>query len=157
MAGNDTSSPEERDRLVAEALAHAEARDALYRPPSEIPSRSWKGLLATVLLVLSTVLLLAPPVWLQGEAPPTVSSEDRTRGARLSLELQAHEIEAFRLRHQRLPERLEEVPTVLPGIRFVRSNVRVYQLVAYDADGRPLVYDSTRPAEFASRPGGAGP
>ena len=33
----------------------------------------------------------------------------------------------------------------IPGIRFVRSNNRVYQLVAARPNGRALVYDSARP------------
>ena len=62
-----------------------------------------------------------------------------------ALQLQARQIEVFRARHGRLPRTLDEVPVRIPGIRFVRSNGRVYQLVAARPNGRALVYDSARP------------
>lgn len=142
----DTSSQEERDRLVAEALAHAEARDQLYRPPTEIvPSGRWRGALGLVLLVLSAVLAAAPPSWLQGAPRPSVSAQERALGVRVALELQAEQIEAYRQRNQRLPTDLGQVPAALPGIRFVRSDNRLYQLVAYGPDRQAVVLESTRP------------
>ncbi|MEX2465940.1 MAG: hypothetical protein WD995_03470 [Gemmatimonadota bacterium] len=146
MTPNDTSSPEERDRLIAEALAHAEARDLSYRPPSEGPTRQWKGLVASILLMAGAALLVAPPTWLRGEPVPDVPASAKALGARMMLVLQAQEIEAYRQRYQRLPDSLDELGVVMPGVRFVRSNDRVYQLVAYGPDGRAVVYESTRPA-----------
>lgn len=146
MAAEDTSTPEERDRLIAEALAHAEALDAVYLPPSEVePDRRWRGPLALVLLMLAMVMGLFPPSWLAGPEPPAVSAADRVLGLRLTLELQAAHIEAYQQRHQRLPDRLDELGSALPGVRYVRSGERVYQLVAYGPDGRPVVWDSARP------------
>lgn len=146
----DTSSQEERDRLVAEALAHAEARDQLYRPPTEIlPSGRWRSALGLVLLVLSGILAAAPPSWLRGAPRPAVSDQQRTLGVHVALQLQAEQIEAFRNRTQRLPAGLEQLPAALPGIRFVRSDNRLYQLVAYGPDRRPVVWESTRPAPDA--------
>jgi hypothetical protein len=143
----DTSSPDERDRLIAEALAHAVARDALYRPPTEVlPSGRWRSALALVLLVLSGVLASAPPSWLQGAPRPTVTDRDRALGVRVALELQAEQIEAFRQRNQQLPMELAELSSPLPGIRFVRSDHRLYQLVAYGPDRRPVILESTRPS-----------
>ncbi len=146
----DTSSQEERDRLIAEALAHAEARDALYRPPTEIlPSGRWRGALALVLLVLSGILAAAPPSWLRGAPRPSVSDQERALGVRVALELQAEQIDAFRQRTQRLPADLTELPAALPGIRFVRSDDRLYQLVGYGPDRRPVVLESIRPGPDA--------
>ncbi len=147
MAAEDTSTPEERDRLIAEALAHAEALDAVYLPPTEVePDRRWRGPLASVLLVLAGTLALFPPTWLQGPPPPAVSTADAVLGARLTLELQAAHVEAFQQQHQRLPDDLDELGSALPGVRYVRSGERVYQLVAYGPDRRPIVWDSTRPS-----------
>jgi hypothetical protein len=146
MIPNDTSSPQERDRLIAEALADAEARDLGYRPPSSLPPRRWKGATASIGLLLAVVLLLAPPAWLRGEPAPGVPVEARELGAYVVLHLQAQDIEAYRRRHQRLPARLDDVGAALPGLRFVRSNERVYQLVAHGSRRRVVVYDSTRPA-----------
>lgn len=146
MTTNDTSSPEERDRLIAEALAHAEVRDLSYRPPSVAPTVHWKGAVGSAGLLLGTALLLLPPAWLRGESAPSVPREARDLGARAILYLQAQEIEAYRQRNHGLPARLGDLEAELPGLRFVRSNDRVYQLVAYGPDGRAVVYDSTRPA-----------
>lgn len=67
------------------------------------------------------------------------------RGLRTVLYLQAQQIEAYRLREGHLPDSLGEVPARFAGIRYVRSNSRVYQLVGHGPDGSPVVYDSTRP------------
>lgn len=148
MAGEDTSTPEERDRLIAEALTHAEARDALYRPPTEIaPSGRWRAPLALILLVLSGILAVAPPSWLEGSPRPTVPVQERARGARVALHLQAAQIEAYRVRTQGLPAALDALESALPGTRFVRSGDRVYQLVAFGPDRRPIVWESTAPSE----------
>ena len=148
MAAEDTSTPEERDRLIAEALAHAEALDAVYLPPTEVePDRRWRGPLAFVLLMLAAAIGAFPPSWLEGPPPPTVSAADETLGLRLTLELQAAHIEAFRQRRQRLPDQLDELGSSLPGVRYVRSGDRVYQLVAYGPDRRPVVWDSARPSD----------
>lgn len=153
MTPNDTSSTEERDRLIAEALAHAEARDLNYRPPSVAPRAvRWKGGLGVAGIFLGAALLVAPPDWLRGDPPPSVPREARDLGARAILYLQAQEIEAYRQRHQRLPERLDDLEAALPSLRFVRSNDRVYQLVVYGPDGRAVVYDSTRPASDIEDP-----
>lgn len=141
-----SSSIEERERLVAEALAHAEARDAAYRRPLRISRDGWKTLLALVVLLLAGTLAVAPPPWLRGEPLPEVSAAERSRGTRAALAVQARQIEAFRIVHQRLPVSLSELPTALPGVRYVRSTDRVYQLVAYGPDGRAVVWDSARPS-----------
>jgi len=153
MTPNDTSSPEERDRLIAEALTHAEARDLGYRPPSVAPTTvRWKGAVGAAGLLLGVALLVAPPAWLRGDPAPSVPREARELGARAMLYLQAQEIEAYRQRNQGLPDRLGDLESELPGLRFVRSNDRVYQLVAYGPDGRAMVYDSTHPAPEIQEP-----
>jgi hypothetical protein len=145
MTRADTSSPEERDRLIAEALAHAESRDLSYRPPPEAPVVRWKGAAAALTALLGAALLVVPPGWLRGAPLPSVPPEARELGVRVTLLMQAQEVEAYRQRNQRLPDRLDDLGATMPGLRFVRSNDRVYQLVAYGPDGRAVVYDSTRP------------
>ena len=157
------SSPEERDRLLAEALLHTDTLDAFYKQPlgDGVRQGRWKGLLALILLTLAGYVGLAPPTWVEGRPVPQVSTTDRERGAIAGLQLQARQIEVFRARHGRLPISLDELPVRLPGIRFVRSNSRVYQLVAAGPDGRAIVYDSALPDpqfEEITRPwnGGSG-
>ena len=64
----------------------------------------------------------------------------------MGLLLQAQQVEAFRVRSQRLPNSLEELPATLPGVRYARSGNRAYQLIAYERDGNAIVYDSANPA-----------
>ena len=141
------SSPEDRGRLLAEAVAHAEILEAHYRQPSPESRRTgrWKGPLALIVLMLAGYIALAPPPWLVGGPLPQVSSAERGRGVVAALQMQARQIEVFQARHGRLPRTLDEVPVRIPGVRFVRSNSRVYQLVAARPNGRALVYDSAKP------------
>lgn len=139
------SSPEARERLLAEALAHAEQQDAQYKRmlPSEAASGQWKASLSLVVFALAAYVALAPPPWLVSDAPPP-SPAQLERGARAALSLQAAQIEVFQLRSGRTPANLGELPAALSGIRYVRSNNRVYQLVAAGPDGEAIIYDSAR-------------
>lgn len=142
----ETSSPEERDRLLAAALAHVEMQDAIYRVPIESStSRRWKGLLAATLFLTALFLGGFPPAFLVPDAASPLTTAERTRGIRAALLMQAEQIEAFRTREERLPRSLSEVETALPDIRFVRSSNRLYQLIAYTPEGRSVVYDSASP------------
>ena len=141
------SSPEDRDRLLAEALVHAELQEAQYRQPLTEAARTgqWKAPLAFVVLLLAAYIGVAPPGWVAGEPPLQVTPAALERGVVAALHLQAQQIEAFRVRNGRLPRTLEELPIRVPGVRFVRSNNRLYQLVAARPDGQALVYDSANP------------
>ncbi len=132
---------------MAEAIAHAEMREAHYRQPSAESRRTgqWKGPLALVVLMLAAYIGFAPPPWLAREPLPQVSSAERGRGVVAALQMQARQIEVFQARHGRLPRSLDEVPVRIPDVLFVRSNSRVYQLVAARPNGRALVYDSAKP------------
>ncbi|MDX1646787.1 MAG: hypothetical protein R3304_06570 [Longimicrobiales bacterium] len=142
----DAVTPEERDRLLAEALAHVEMREAVYRVPTATGAgRRWKGLVATGLFLMALFTLTLPPTFLVPDPPPPLSSAERMRGLRAALLVQAEQIEAFRAREDRLPNAVQEVETALPGIRFVKSGGRLFQLVAYTRDGRPVIYDSAMP------------
>jgi len=144
MTREDTSTPEERARLVAEALAHAEALDDRYRPPATVRPPRWKSPLASVLLVVAGIVAIQPPSLIAPPPRPGVPEDARTLGARASLALQASEVEALRVLNQRLPTP-DELGPPFPGVRYVRSNDRVYQLVTFGPDGRALVFDSTEP------------
>jgi hypothetical protein len=141
------SRAEERERLVAEALAHAELQEAQYRlAPPEAPRDAWMLPVALMFLGMAGILSLTQPRWLTGDPLPSVTVDERERGLLAVLYLEAQQIEVFRLREGRLPASLDELPVQFPGIRFVRSNNRVYQLVAHRPEGGTLVYDSSHPA-----------
>ncbi len=141
------SSPELRDRLLAEALAHAEHKDARYRVPfSGITSVvGWKLLAASLILLVAGAVAALPPAWATPEAPAAMDASERARSLRSALLLEAQQVEAFRVRNQRLPASLDEVPVRLPGIRYVRSGARAYQLVTHDVDGSAVIFDSASP------------
>lgn len=148
----DLSATADREEILADALAHAVTQEAHFRQPLAEPKRTgvWKAPVAMIVFTLSAYLLAFPPQWISGAALPTISESARADGTKAALFIQAQQIEAFRVRRGRLPGSLEELEGALPGIRFVHSNSRVFQLVATDG-GRPsVIYDSTRPIdEFA--------
>jgi hypothetical protein len=143
----DVSTPEARARLLAQALAHAEHKEARYRVPLADTRRAarWKSFGAAVMLVLAGGVAVAPPAWVQPEPPTVLSAAARARGIHLALLLQAQQIEAYRVRTQRLPGSLDDLPVALAGIRYTMSG-RTYQLVAFTPDGGPIVYDAANPA-----------
>lgn len=143
------SDAAERQRLLAATLAHAVARDAEYREAPVAPGRQaawWKWGSALGLLAAAGLALVAPPARLAGPPLPAVSEAEVEQGLERALFLQSGEIEAFRIREGRLPRTLDELDGTLPGIRYVRSNNRVYQLVVARPDGSALVWDSADPS-----------
>lgn len=141
------SRPEDRARVLAEAMAHAEAQEAQFKAVPATPGRGprWKGPTAMVLFGVAAALAVFPPGWLGPPRPREPTDAERVRGLRTELYLQAQQIEAFRMREGRLPDSLDEVPARFGDVRFVRSNSRVYQLVGHGPDGSRLIYDSARP------------
>jgi hypothetical protein len=141
------SSPEVRERLLAAALAHSEHQDARYRVPFSATGGAarWKAFVASVLLLGAGAAAIAPPQWARPAPPARLTSSERAQSLRMALLLQAQQVEAFRVRTQRLPVTLAELTRTLPGVRYVRSGSRGYQLIAYEADGNAIVYDSTDP------------
>lgn len=142
------SRVEDRERLLAEALAHAEAQEAHYRVlPADEPLRGrWKTPLALVILALAAWVAVAPPRWIAGADAPRPTAGDRDRGLRAAIWMQARQVEVFRLREGRLPEHLSEVPAQMPGLTLVRSNNRVYQIRGRMRDGGLVVFDSAQPS-----------
>jgi hypothetical protein len=148
----ESSTPEERDRLLAAAFAHSEMQEAIYRVPVATGRVGRiKAGIASVILLLAAAVAVAPPGVVVPPAPPQISAEDRLRGIRLGLLLQAEQVEAYRARTQELPETLADLPFVLPNIRFVRSSERLYQLIGYTDRGEAVVYDSSVPAPAFAR------
>lgn len=143
----DVSTPEVRDRILAQALAHAEMQDARYRVPFSDPGRAgrWKAGLATILFLAAAVLAVAPPAWVRPEPPAQLDAAGRARSVRRALLLQAQQVDAYKVRVQRLPNSLEELPSRLDGVRYVRSGNGAFQLIAYTTDGT-IVYDSSNPS-----------
>ena len=142
------SKVEERERLLAQAMAHAEARDELFRvlPADSVRRDRWKAPTALLLFMVAGVLLVSPPGWVAGPPIPTVDQGELERGLEAAIRLQVVAVETFRIRNGRLPDDLAELPTRLPGLRFVRSNSRVYQIFGRRPGGEMLVYDSAHPA-----------
>lgn len=142
------SRVEDRERLLAEALAHAEALEEQYKvlPADPAPTGRWKAPVASAVVVVALVVALVPPMWMSGREAPRLTAEEVDRGLRASMFLMAHQVEAFRAREGRLPDHLSDLPATLPGLAFVRSNNRVYQIRGRRADGTVEIYDSSHPS-----------
>lgn len=148
----EATTDDERDRLLAAALAHVELQEARFRVPTDRRrTRGWKGTAASALVMLTLLVALAPPAILVPDPPAQLTESDLTYGVVVALILQAQQIDAFRAREQRLPDSLDDLGTVLPDIRYVKSSNRLYQLVAYTSDGIAVVYDSAAPAAIFER------
>ena len=143
----------DRDRLLAAALAQVEMQDAVYRVAgnADRTSRRWKGVLASMLIVVAMAVGVRPPGWIVPEPPAALTNADQLQGVRVTLLLQAQQIEVFQARQERLPESLAEVAVTFPGVRFVKSNNRVYQLVSYTPSGEAVLYDSATPPSWYDR------
>jgi hypothetical protein len=126
-------------------------QEARYRVPTESRRLGWiKGGIALAIFLLAGILALSPPRLVSPEAPVGVADADRVSGVITALLLQAEQVDAFRVRERRLPVSLDEMGATVPGVRYVRSSNRLYQLIAYAPTGRAVVYDSAAPApEFA--------
>jgi hypothetical protein len=143
----EVSTPEARARLLAEALAHAEHKEARYRVPMDTGAAlRWKGLVTAAVLVLAAWVAVAPPSWVRPQPPAQINAAARARGIRTALLLQAQQVEAYRVMTQRLPASLDELPAKLSNIGYARSGNRAYQLIGYEPDGNAIVYDSADPA-----------
>ena len=142
------SRVEDRERLLAEVTAHAEAQEAQYRVLSAgEPERGrWKAPLAMLVLVLAAWVALTPPSWLAGADAPRPTDGDRDQGLRAAILMQARQVEVFRLREGRLPRLLSDLPAQMADLTLVRSNNRVYQIRGRLSDGDLLVFDSARPS-----------
>lgn len=142
------SRVEDRERLLAEALAHAEEAEQQYKVAytDEPPRGRWKTPAALGIFVLAGVLALFPPGFMLPDPLPQPTAPEIARGLRTALVIQAAQVEVYRVRHGELPNALEQVPGRLPGLRYLRSNSRVYQVVGDGPDGSVVVFDSARPA-----------
>ena len=142
------SRVEDRERLLAEAMAHAEAMEEQYKViPADAPlTGRWKSPVAVLMFATAAVVGLFPPAWLAGPVLPRPTQGDQDRGLRAAIYIQAQQVEAFRLEHGRLPDHPRELANPLPDLTLVRSNNRIYQVRGVATDGRVVVYDSARPS-----------
>jgi len=155
LSAEDTERPEptvsrveDRQRILAETLAHVEAQEAQYRifPATEPVRGRWKIAVGSLLLAVAAWVSFAPPDWVRGPVAREPSEGDLDRGLRAAIYLQVQQVEAFRLREGRLPSDLSQVPVRFSGLTLVRSNNRVYQIRGVRPDGVRVVYDSARPS-----------
>lgn len=140
-------TPEDRDRLLQAALAHVEMQDAVYRVPTTTTRPRRFGAAATaVVLVAALWVAVAPPSILVPPSPATPTEADLLDGVHSMLWLHMQQVESFRVESGRLPRDISELSDPQPGVQYVRSSNRLYQLVMRAADGRAIMYDSGSPA-----------
>ncbi len=135
-------SGQEAADAVAAVLKHAAEHDKAAREkPKAKKQPKWMLPLGVNLAVFAVYLLIAPPEWVTVhpiEGPPPQQQE---QSLRLAMYLQAQRIEDYRLRHDALPERLEDAGSAVPGVQYHRQG-RTYQLVGTSGEAA-LVYDSS--------------
>ncbi len=149
--GEETTA-DERDRLLAAALAQAEMQDATYRTGrARGRAGALKWATSAGLLSVAGMAFLAPPSFLTPQARPSLTPSELDRGARIALALHASEVEAFRVLNNRLPDSLNEVTRPLGDVRYVRSSTRHYQLVTRTRRGGSLIYESAIEDELFAR------
>jgi len=142
----EAATPEDRDRLLAATLAHAEMREAIYRVPAESRrARRWKTSMAGLVLLAAAWVAAFPPAFLVPDRPRPLSEADQLRGIRAALLLKSQQIEAFRAREGRLPDDLSQTGAPVADILYVKPNNRLYQLIGYTSRGEAVVYDSSAP------------
>lgn len=147
----EATTPQERDRLVRSAGAQADMQDAVYRVSAYLDRTRGrrKGLIGLVLCAVAIGIAIRPPGWVVPPEGAQLTEADHLYGVRVTLLLQAQQIEAFREREERLPTSLAEVTVTFPRVSFARLDNQLYQLVAYTPDGDAVLYDSTAPgSEF---------
>lgn len=140
------SAEEERERVLQAVIAHAVAQEVRFS--SVTPKERvawWKWGLSGALFGVAVMLLVLPPWWTLTEPPPTLAPGDLERGVRATLFLTAQQVEAFRMERSRLPANAAELGPPVEGVRYVRTDNRLFQLVAFRPNGLALVYDSSRP------------
>ena len=141
------TSDQDRDRLIAATMAQVEMQEAIYRVPAAVRRDTGiKAGVAGTLLFVALMVGVWPPGIVVPDPPSTLTERDALTGLRVTLLLQAQQIEAFRVTEDRLPVSLEEAGAPFDGVRYLRSGNRVYQLVAYRPDGEPVIFDSAAPA-----------
>jgi hypothetical protein len=142
------SRPEDRQRLLAEAMEHADAQEAQYRlgPPDEPTHGLWKAPVALAIFTLAALVGIFPWSWLGGPPPLRIEDSDLDHGLRAVMYIQAQQVNVFRMRTGRIPDALDDLPVRFPGLRLVKSNNRVFQILAYQPGGEVLVFDSGHPS-----------
>lgn len=142
---------EARGQDTAEALAavmkHAAEREkAIKKKPARKKQPRWMLPLGIQLSVLALYLLVAPPRWatISPIEPPDPARQ--VEDLRLAMYMQIQRVEAYRIRHGRLPEALTDAGSAIPGVEYRRQGANRYQLVA-TAGEEAVVYDSTEPAD----------
>lgn len=148
------SRPEDRARILAEALAHAERQEEQHRIRFPVDPRRgrWKSPVAMTILAAAAVIAVFPPRFVSGAPFPMPTPAQLDRGLRIALFLQAGEVAAFRNREGRLPRSMDEVGGArFDDLLYVRSSGRVFQIVGHRPDGTPLVFDSARPSPGLDR------
>lgn len=134
-------------REVTEHVAQKEAGDRVEQRRPESPRRMIRVMNALI-LAFAGYVWLGNPSWVQVEQPPGPSVEEQEAALRLSMYIQAQQIENYRRQNDRIPSSLSEVGPPLPGMHFQRMGRGAYRLTGIN-NSITLVYTSSQSlAEF---------
>lgn len=158
MSGPDRDIPEadkeERARERAEVLrevsehvARKEAQERIRQPQSR-GLRHLTHAVNVAALAFAAYVWIGNPSWVRVEHPEGPSPVEQEAALRLSIYIQAQQIEGYRRRNSRIPSSLEEVGPALAGMHYQHLSNGTYRITGV-SDTLTLVYTSSEPlAEF---------
>ncbi len=127
----------ERDSALKARIAAIEARRERDTRRASVGS-----VLVIVLALAAAYLWFGDPPFLRRKPVPGPSPSSLHAGARFSLYLLGCRLEEFRLKHGRLPDRLDALGSVPAAVSYERIDRRNYVL-RYTGVQPPIVYDSS--------------
>ena len=134
----------EAERAVFEVLERVEQKRAAIElaEAKRAPRRMHvKELLLLALCAFNLYVWLGDPPWLRLPPPPTPNFQYYADGYRVAVALQRERIEAFRLKHGRLPLTVSQAGAPIEGVDFQPADSLAYLLLAGEGPSR-VVYDS---------------
>lgn len=134
-------------REVGEHVARKEAQERLRQTRSPVLRRLTQ-ILNLAILAFAAYVWIGNPSWVRVEPPAAPSPQAREAALRLSIYIQAQQIEAYRSENGRIPSSLEEVGPPLAGMHFQQTGRGAYRITGV-SDTLTLVYSSSESlAEF---------
>jgi len=134
---------EERERTLAEVMRYEASRSEMRsRGHGPEPTTVRQVVTLAIALAVALVLWIRPPGFLLPASPATPPAAVVEANHRMAIVLQAQRIEHFRRVTRRLPDTLDEVGPVVPGLRYERLDANDYRLRAGEGEGA-VTWDST--------------
>lgn len=138
----DEAHGQEAADAVAAVLKHAAEKDkAAHAKPAPRKQPKWMLPLGINLAVLAVYLLIAPPAWVVVNPIEGPDLAAQTVDLKKALWFQAQRVDAYKIKHGRLPDQLADAGSPTPGVEYVREG-NGYRLIGMVGEA-PVIWDST--------------